>query len=428
MIHRIEALNYRSLRDVDVSLGNFEILVGPNGSGKSSLLDVIAILGDILRAGPSRAILGDSRIGISQRSPDPAQLCWMRQGDRFELAVEASIPQDIKRLFKNGGYDSCRYELAIGTGRSGDEVSLLSESLWLKPEKQKEAKGLQAALFPEPNPPRSSLVLPPGARTPSGWRKVVNKIQESGNDYYFAETSGWNNPFRLGPGKSALGNLPEDEARFPVATWFKRMLMEGVQRIVLSSDSLRRPSPPGLPRMLLPDGANLPWIVSALEREHETALKRWVAHLKTALPDLKSIRTIEREEDKHRYLALVYNGGLEAPSWLVSDGTLRLMALTLLAYIPGLSGIYLIEEPENGIHPRAVETVYEALSSVYDAQILCASHSPLMVGRAEPSKIICFARGGDSATAIVRGSRHPKLEAWKGEVDWGTYFASGVLE
>jgi predicted ATPase len=225
-----------------------------------------------------------------------------------------------------------------------------------------------------------------------------------------------------------LGNLPEDDARFPVATWFKRMLMEGVQRIVLSSEALRRPSPPGLPRMLLPDGSNLPWIVAALEREHEAALKRWVAHLKTALPDLKSIRTIERAEDKHRYLMLVYNGGLEAPSWLVSDGTLRLLALTLLAYIPGLSGIYLIEEPENGIHPRAVETVYEALSSVYDAQILCASHSPLMVGRAEPSKIICFARAGDSATAIVRGSRHPKLKAWRGEVDLGTYFASGVLE
>ena len=84
MIQRIEALNYRSLRDVDVSIGNFEILVGPNGSGKSSLLDVIAILGDILRAGPTRR-LGDPRLRIPQRSPDPAQLRWMRQGDRLDL-------------------------------------------------------------------------------------------------------------------------------------------------------------------------------------------------------------------------------------------------------------------------------------------------------------------------------------------------------
>jgi len=56
------------------------------------------------------------------------------------------------------------------------------------------------------------------------------------------------------------------------------------------------------------------------------------------LPDLKGIKTVERAEDKHRYMILSYDGGLEAPSWLVSDGTLRLLALTLLAYISGLSG------------------------------------------------------------------------------------------
>ena len=66
MITRVEALNYRSLRDIDVQLGPFEILVGPNGSGKSSMLDVIALLGDILRVGPARAILGDPRQGIPQ--------------------------------------------------------------------------------------------------------------------------------------------------------------------------------------------------------------------------------------------------------------------------------------------------------------------------------------------------------------------------
>jgi len=46
-----------------------------------------------------------------------------------------------------------------------------------------------------------------------------------------------------------------------------------------------------------------------------------------------------------------FENGLSAPSWVVSDGTLRLLALTLLAYAPDVHGIYLIEEPENGIHP-----------------------------------------------------------------------------
>ncbi len=71
-----------------------------------------------------------------------------------------------------------------------------------------------------------------------------------------------------------------------------------------------------------------------------------------------------------------YAGGLRVPSWLVSDGTLRLTALTLPAYLADLKGIYLIEEPENGIHPGAdCFTAFQSLSSMYEAQILLATHS-----------------------------------------------------
>jgi predicted ATPase len=144
------------------------------------------------------------------------------------------------------------------------------------------------------------------------------------------------------------------------------------------------------------------------------------------LPDLEAIRTVERPDDKHRHLMLRYRGGIEVPSWVVSDGTLRLLALTLPAYLR-LSGIYLIEEPENGIHPRAVETMYQSLSSVYDAQILLASHSPVILSLVEPRQLLCFAKDRDGATDIVRGSEHPMLKEWRGETDLSVLFASGVL-
>ena len=44
MIRRLQALNYRCLRYVDVELGRFHILVGPNASGNSTLFDAIAFL------------------------------------------------------------------------------------------------------------------------------------------------------------------------------------------------------------------------------------------------------------------------------------------------------------------------------------------------------------------------------------------------
>lgn len=425
MLTRIEALRYRSLRHVAQPLSRFHTLVGPNGSGKSSFLDVVSFVGDLLRVGPRKAILGDGVL-VPPRTADPLHLCWMREGDAFELALELSVPEERRRSKANGKHSHARYELRVEFGGPSGEVRLANETFWLLPEERRYEPRREILLFPDPPEPPEHIVQLPNKHAPNGWKKVVNKVAESGNDYFSSETSGWKNPFRLGPDKSALANLPEDEERFPAATWARRFLMEGVQRVVLSAEAMRRPSPPGSPSRFLPDGSNLPWVV-ALLRSHEDRFRRWIEHLRTAIPDLKDILVADREEDRHRYLVVEYSNGLRAPSWVISDGTLRLFALTLIAYLPQVHGIFLIEEPENGIHPKAVETVFGSLSSVYSAQLLCASHSPLVLGLARPEDVLCFAKDEGGATDIVSGSSHPRLRDWRGEVDLGTLFAAGVL-
>jgi len=126
-------------------------------------------------------------------------------------------------------------------------------------------------------------------------------------------------------------------------------------------------------------------------------------------------------------MMLQYRGGLEVPSWLASDGTLRLLALTLPAYLREFRGCYIVEEPENGIHPRAVETVVQSLSSVYEAQVLMATHSPVVLSDVDVSQVLCLAKTEDGATDIVRGDRHPKLKDWKGAPNLSVLFAGGVL-
>ena len=425
---RIEVLGYRSLRYVARSLSGFHVLVGPNASGKSTFLDVPAFLGDFVRAGITAAIEGDARLGIPHRAADAKQLTWMRDKSTFEMAVEAAIPSERRGRLKNGHIDVCRYEIAVDV--SGP-LRVVSENLWLRPResssKVQSKDALQQTLFPDPPAPPPSIVQRPKKRAPAGWKKVVGRGDEPERVMFFSETSGWNNPYRVAGDRAALASLAEDEERFPVATWFRKFITEGVQRVMLSSEAMRLPSPPGRAKGYLPDGSNLPWVVHALERDHPGKLEEWIRHLREALPDVKRIETREREEDRHRYLVLHLANGLAIPSWLVSDGTLRLLALTLLAYIPGLSGVYLIEEPENGIHPRAVETAYQSLSSVYGAQLLLATHSPVILSLAEPEKLLCFARDDSGATDIVSGDEHPKLKQWLGALDLGTLFASGVL-
>jgi predicted ATPase len=189
---------------------------------------------------------------------------------------------------------------------------------------------------------------------------------------------------------------------------------------------MRNPSPFSSRRTFQPDGSNLPWVIYDLEENHPTRLRKWIDHIQTALPDLTNIRTVEMPENRSRYLKLEYKSGLEAPSWMISDGTLRLLALTILAYIPDLTGIYLIEEPENGIHPQNVQTVFQSLTSLYDAQVLLATHSPVVLSIARQEQLLCFARIG-SETAIVRGDQHPRLQHWKRDISLSTLFADGVL-
>ena len=163
-------------------------------------------------------------------------------------------------------------------------------------------------------------------------------------------------------------------------------------------------------------------------KQHNTSrFQQWIAHLQEALPEFQTLKTALRQEDRHRYLTARLGEGVLLPSWLLSDGTLRLLALTLLAYVEDLSGSYLIEEPENGIHPKAMETVFQSLASVYAAQILCATHSPVLLSLAKPSQLLCFAKTEDGATDVIQGDQHPALRNWQSTIELETLFATGVL-
>jgi hypothetical protein len=131
-----------------------------------------------------------------------------------------------------------------------------------------------------------------------------------------------------------------------VTTWFKNLLQEGVQKLILNSLLIRKSSPPGQIRGFKTDGSNLPWVIDDLKKRSFPQFNAWIEHIRTALPDISDIQIIEREEDKHKYLEICYQTGLRIPSWMASDGTLRLLALTLPAYLNDIKGIYLIEEPK----------------------------------------------------------------------------------
>lgn len=422
MIRLVEALGFRALKYVHQPLDRFQILVGPNASGKSTFLGAVDLIGKLVDA-PR-----DISQPLRELSPNFQDLTFMRAGTHFEIAIEALIPDRLRPLKESGernGHEFVRYEVSLGESEPSGTLSVIGETLWLKGQTKDPPPATQRSFFPEPPPAPEHLVRQERKQAPAGWKKVISKTAT--NDYFISETSGWNAPFTFGRNRLALANLPEEEARFPVAVWFRQLLTRGIQRLALSSEHLRRPSPPGSVTEFLPDGSNLPWVVERFRTEHPDDFTRWLELVQTALPDVTGIDTVERPEDRHRYLRLTYRTNLQAPSWAVSDGTLRLLALTLVPYLDIPDRIFLIEEPENGIHPQAVETVFQALSDTDDCQILCATHSPVLLSLAVPEQVLCFARTPEGVTDIVRGDHHPKLTQWKKGIDLGTIFAAGIL-
>ncbi|MBE7560564.1 AAA family ATPase [bacterium] len=418
MIRRIEALGYRCLRYLSQDLDRFQVLVGPNGSGKSTFLDVVGFLSDLVNHGPEKA--------VGFRTEDYHDLVWGRAGERWELALELEIPAARRALLDGQAFDRVRYEAALGLDAATGALAILAEKVLLKDSRREQRihAPVETTLFPVVREQPETILT---TKVAKNTKTVVNKVPGSNDNFYDETGRGWDHAFKLGPLKSALGNLPDDESKFPVSTWLKAMLLDGVQRLTLNSELMRRPSRPGQPRQFRPDGSNLPWVVHKLRHDDPVRFHEWVRHVQTALPEVSDIDTEERAEDRSRYLVLRYGRELAVPSWAVSDGTLRLLALTLPAYLKNLEGVFLIEEPENGIHPRAVETMLQSLSAVYDAQVLLATHSPVILSMAEPSQILCFSRTESGVVDVVRGNEHPALRDWRRETSLGVLFAGGVL-
>lgn len=425
MITKIEAVNYGCLRNVSQTLGPFHVLTGPNGSGKSTFLSVATVIGLFAQEGLEA-------VWNATRARAFGELTFCGQGDSFQLAVESALPDELVLTPDNGNggctFSHVRYEVEIGAREAAGsgtqtEPRILAENLWLLGESGETPRSelvQSELLFPSESLSARRLIHD---RAPRGWRKVASKTA-SQNSYFRSETTEWNFQIRNPAQKSALSTLPEDE-RFARANWFRSQFVDRLQRIVLHSEKMLEPSSPLKQRRFAVDGSNLPQVIQDLQKDRPS-YEGWLDHLQSIFP-VQAIEVHEKPEDRRLFFDVVYGTGLRVHSWQLSDGTLRLLALTMLAYVPGEQATYLIEEPENGVHPQAIETVYQSLSGLDGGQVLVATHSPVLVAQVTPAQLLCFAKGPDDSVNIIRGDQHPRLKDWQGSLDLARLYAAGIL-
>jgi predicted ATPase len=431
VITRIEATRYRCFDKLDVELGEFRVLVGANGSGKTTLLDVPVLLGELLRERNISEPFTEQRDGRAPRATALRELIYQGKGDYFILAVEAALPERVtsallermsekNRVRKDQWPTHIRYELRLQIFNE-TELQVQNEYLFAFPERHAPTRATTDTSAPRMH----------GEVDPNRNWKFILKREYGGEAVYTPETvqRPRSTKSMVSPQQLAFPRLQfESQSEFPAARWFFDLLVEDTVFFDPDWNALRVASPPGLSKtQVLGSGKNAPWLALELQRTDADRFALWKNHVHLALPQVSDVNVHEREDDHHAYFRVRYGDRYDVPSSGLSDGTLRILVLTLLAYIAKPPRFLVTEEPENGIHPKAIEAVIQGLASIYDSQVIVSSHSPVVLARSELAQILAARIRADGACEVIPGPLHPRLVDWKGEVSLSTLFAAGVL-
>jgi predicted ATPase len=420
MITKLEIDGFKTFRNFQVELAPFQVIVGPNGAGKSNLFDAIQLL--------ARLADDDLRTAFQELRGDAGEIFALlpdgRPADRMRLAAEVLVDRTVQDSWGAQvaiKYTRLRYELEIA--RRTDSQGL--ERLYVDHE------SLTAIPRGE-----DSWAKRHGLTARSGWLPALT----GGRSPFISTTAGENGIPTIslhqdlhGGRKSGVAAKVERtllsgafNTEFPTA-FAVREEMRCWRFLQLNPEELRKPSSMVGPQGLAADGRYLAATLARMQASDPTIL----ADISLDLANLYSVQNekrsfcpdkntgfhsdfsivpglvrveVEKDEKRDQYVVWAWmEDGRRFSSRVLSDGTLRMLALVMLKYDPDHRGVLCFEEPENGVHPfrlaRIAETLSEFATDFMDGeqndlplrQFLCNTHSPVFISQSPILNSILFA-------------------------------------
>jgi predicted ATPase len=163
-------------------------------------------------------------------------------------------------------------------------------------------------------------------------------------------------------------------------------------------------------------GDNLGNVVQFMEREHKDRFQSILNRIAAKIPGIHKIDT--RRTDDGRLLLRFNDRGFQDPFFAqqMADGTLKMFAYLLLLEDPDPAPFICIEEPENGLYHKLLETLaYEFRSHATGRrnapQIFVTTHQPYFVDALSPKETWVLEKGDDGFSTIKRASADPIVES-----------------
>lgn len=360
MLNRIHVQGFKSLRDATVELAPLVVLFGPNAAGKSNLLEALLLLSRLvgertlseafaegIRGYPLEAFtLADGGLEQLLHGPMPHL--------RLEVEMSTPLPAASRRRA-----DILSYQVEVAIDPHSGRLSVLDERL--------------EDLTANHKPRHRNPCLEKMARERDGITTDVLAIRRHGSPRHPYEES-------VGLPHTIVSNRQFTGAeRYPL---FDQLHQEIGSWRILYLDPIKSMRDPQPPRDVNDIGSRGEWLVPYLHRlkyqqpQAFDAVKRVIA---MAIPTITALQTDLNEKRGELELSIQMDG-LWLPSRVVSEGTLRLLALCAMAANPFQKGLVAFEEPENGVHPRRIEVVTRLLARASRSQqVIVTTHSPQVV-------------------------------------------------
>ncbi|HLK61601.1 MAG TPA: AAA family ATPase [Chthonomonadaceae bacterium] len=398
MLTRLKVNGFKNLMNVDVRFGPFTCIAGANGVGKSNLFDAIHFL----------SALADQTLidaALSVRTGTVRSL-FHRIGDEYasEMSFEAEmiVPQEgIDDLGQEAkaSITFLRYSLVLAYRMSDSRRSLGSLEI-LKEELTHITLGdaNKHLLFPHSLEWRKSAVV--------GVRRSPYFISTEGTDANRAIKLHQDGGSSGRPLSRSAANLPRtilsnaNAAESPTVLLARRE-MQSWRLLQLEPSSLRKPDEYTAPTHLDMDGSHLAATLYHLARQNrdgtssEEEDSEVYGQIASRLSELiQDVREVWIDRDEQRELLTLQVKGHDKTSHssrVLSDGTLRFLALAVLELDPETQGVLCLEEPENGIHPGRIPAILRLLQDITTdvsmpigldnplRQVIINTHSPSVV-------------------------------------------------
>ena len=335
-INYLEIKGFKSIQNVGLKdVSPFMVLAGANGTGKSNFVDALAFLSKVIDMGVSKAV---SEFGSIENLISPKH----KAGDisyKIEFEIEKQIYQyEIMIALKN--IASRVKEESLKILKSG-EIIFDSDKIRNELEAKKESNtsdnligaGLLGALggliwgaMKDSDQIGQDIIN--GVTTGIGL-KLLTDEKYSSNDSFLRqnkELQGLKNvkifridPFTIKNRRSTANNLEE----------------------------LNR------------DGSNIAAVLEKLEKNNELR-EQIIEWMSLIVPEMKKVSVKTQNIDSSKGLFFEEDSGNRFPTHMVSDGTIYALCL-LVAVLTRVKqpGITIIEEPERGLHPKAISELID---------------------------------------------------------------------